>query len=102
MQLQCNAEQMGVRPVNYIYKLSRRIGRMGLFPIPRRPRHGSVIQRDLLMAILVDFRRSGMTQVQFCQLRGISLHTFRPAGPCPAPRATASLFPEFLGVFYSY
>ena len=28
-------------------------------------------------AILADFRRSGLTHVQFCQLRRISLHSFR-------------------------
>jgi hypothetical protein len=28
-------------------------------------------------AILADFRRSGLTHVQFCQLRHISLHSFR-------------------------
>ena len=28
-------------------------------------------------AILADFRRSGLTHVQFCQLRRISIHSFR-------------------------
>ena len=28
-------------------------------------------------AILADFRRSGLTHVQFCQLRQISIHSFR-------------------------
>ncbi len=28
-------------------------------------------------AILADFRRSGLTHVQFCQLRHISIHSFR-------------------------
>jgi hypothetical protein len=29
------------------------------------------------LAILADFRRSGLTHVQFCQLRRISIHSFR-------------------------
>jgi hypothetical protein len=28
-------------------------------------------------ALLSDFRKSGLTHVDFCRLRGISLHTFR-------------------------
>ena len=28
-------------------------------------------------AILADFRRSGLTHVEFCQLRRISIHSFR-------------------------
>ena len=28
-------------------------------------------------AILADFRRSGLTHVEFCQLRSISIHSFR-------------------------
>ena len=45
-------------------------------------------------AIFTDFRRSGLSQVQFCQLRGISLHSFRywlyrlrPGLPPPRPRS---------------
>ena len=46
-------------------------------------------------AILADFQRSGLTHVQFCQLRGISVHSFRvwlyrlrPGLPPPRPRST--------------
>jgi len=44
-------------------------------------------------AVLADFRRSGMTHVQFCQSRRISLHSFRtwlyrlrPGLPARRPR----------------
>ena len=44
-------------------------------------------------AILADFRRSGLTQVEFCKLRRISIHSFRswlyrlrPVLPPPRPR----------------
>jgi hypothetical protein len=55
-------------------------------------------------ALLNDFRRSGLTQAEFCQRRGISLHSFRkhlyrvpapkptPANP-PSSDATAHFFP---------
>jgi hypothetical protein len=41
-------------------------------------------------ALLNDFRRSGLTHAEFCQRRGISLHSFRKrlyqaATPKPAP-----------------
>jgi hypothetical protein len=46
-------------------------------------------------AILADFRRSGLTHVQFCTLRRISVHSFRtwlyrlrPGFPPPRPRST--------------
>jgi hypothetical protein len=50
-------------------------------------------------ALLADFRRSGMTHVQFCRARRISLHSFRnwlyrlrPASPsAEPPRADDSL-----------
>jgi hypothetical protein len=45
-------------------------------------------------AVLADFRSSGLTHVGFCQLRGISVHSFRdwlyrlrPGLPPPRPRA---------------
>jgi hypothetical protein len=28
-------------------------------------------------ALLIDFRRSGLTQAEFCERRGISIHSFR-------------------------
>jgi hypothetical protein len=47
------------------------------------------------LAILADFRRSGLTHVQFCQLRQISVHSFRtwlyrlrPGLPPPRPHST--------------
>ena len=54
-------------------------------------------------ALLNDFRRSGLTQAEFCQRRGISIHSFRkrlyqaptpkptPANP-PSSDAAAPLF----------
>jgi hypothetical protein len=50
-------------------------------------------------ALLGEFRRSGLTQAEFCERRGISIHSFRkhlyrvpapkpnPASPLPADRA---------------
>ena len=65
-------------------------------------------------AILADFRRSGLTHVEFCQLRRISIHSFRdwlyrlrPGLPprrsraghaSPAPSPTKSDTPAFLPV----
>ncbi len=57
-------------------------------------------------ALLNDFRRSGLTQAEFCRRRQISLHSFRkhlyspPASP-PAPSddgSSASADPHFLPV----
>ena len=51
-------------------------------------------------ALLSEFRRSGLTQAEFCERRGISIHSFRkhlyrvpapkptPANPLPANPAT--------------
>ena len=39
-------------------------------------------------ALLNDFRRSGLTQAEFCQRRGISIHSFRKhlyQAPTPKP-----------------
>ena len=39
-------------------------------------------------ALLNDFRRSGLTQAEFCQRRGISIHSFRKRlyqAPTPKP-----------------
>jgi len=39
-------------------------------------------------ALLKDFRRSGLTQAEFCQRRGISIHSFRKRlyqAPTPKP-----------------
>lgn len=62
-------------------------------------------------AVLADFRRSGLTHVQFCSDRGISIHAFRhhlyrprnsgassipPAAPAPA--STKPTRPAFLSV----
>ena len=52
--------------------------------------------RELRWSVtFTDFRGSGLTQVQFCKLRGISLHSFRywlyrlrPGLPAPRPRST--------------
>jgi hypothetical protein len=57
-------------------------------------------------ALLNDFRRSGLTQAEFCRRRQISLHSFRkhlyqPRPPKPAPsddRSPASADPHFLPV----
>ena len=55
-------------------------------------------------ALLNDFRRSGLTQAEFCERRGISIHSFRkrlyrvptpkptPANH-PSPNATAHFLP---------
>ena len=47
------------------------------------------------LEVLSDFRHSGLTRVQFCKLRGISLHSFRywlyrlqHGLPAPRPRST--------------
>ena len=40
-------------------------------------------------ALLNDFRRSGLTQAEFCQRRGISIHSFRKRlYRVPAPKPT--------------
>ena len=56
-------------------------------------------------ALLGDFRRSGLTQAEFCQRRGISLHSFRkrlyrvPAPkPDPATPSSAVAAAHFLPV----
>jgi hypothetical protein len=57
-------------------------------------------------ALLNDFRRSGLTQAEFCRLRQVSLHSFRkhlyaprPAQPAPSDdRPSARLTPPFLPV----
>ncbi len=57
-------------------------------------------------AILNDFRRSGLTQAEFCRRRHISLHSFRkqlyqpsPSPPAPSDdRPSASLDHHFLPV----
>jgi hypothetical protein len=57
-------------------------------------------------AILNDFRRSGLTQAEFCRRRHISLHSFRkhlyqpsPSQPAPSDdRPSASLDHHFLPV----
>ena len=65
-------------------------------------------------AILADFRRSGLTHVEFCQLRRISIHSFRdwlyrlrPGLPpprsragrmSPAPSSNKASTPDFLPV----
>jgi hypothetical protein len=65
-------------------------------------------------AILADFRRSGLTHVEFCQLRRISIHSFRvwlyrlrpglpprrprPGRTTPAASSTQANTPAFLPV----
>ena len=56
-------------------------------------------------ALLGEFRRSGLTQAEFCQRRGISLHSFRkhlyrvPASnPTPANQPSATAAAHFLPV----
>jgi hypothetical protein len=65
-------------------------------------------------AILADFRRSGLTHVEFCQLRRVSIHSFRdwlyrlrpglpprrPRSdrPAPAPPTKRAETPAFLPV----
>ena len=42
-------------------------------------------------ALLNDFRRSGLTQAEFCQRRGVSIHSFRKRlyqAPTPKPTPT--------------
>ena len=55
-------------------------------------------------ALLNEFRRSGLTQAEFCQRRGLSIHSLRkhlyqvptpkptPANPLPPDAATAAHF----------
>src|SRR3954465_9074037 len=57
-------------------------------------------------ALLNDFRRSGLTHAEFCQRRGISIHSFRKRlyqaptpKPTPAkPPSSADAAPHFLPV----
>jgi hypothetical protein len=57
-------------------------------------------------ALLNDFRRSGLTQAEFCRRRQISLHSFRkhlypprPSHPAPSDdRSSAGADPHFLPV----
>ena len=57
-------------------------------------------------AIVSDFRRSGLTQAEFCRQRNISLasfryHFYKPLSPIPAPsdaRTSASPDHQFLPV----
>jgi hypothetical protein len=56
-------------------------------------------------ALLGEFRRSGLTQAEFCQRRGISLHSFRkhlyrvPASkPTPANHSSSSAAAQFVPV----
>ena len=57
-------------------------------------------------AAIVDFRRSGLTQSEFCQRRGLPLHTFRrrlyarpaPEADLPATAAGPPDAPRFLPV----
>jgi hypothetical protein len=57
-------------------------------------------------ALLNDFRRSGLTQAEFCRRRQISLHTFRkhlyhplPSNPAPSDvRSSAGVDHHFLPV----
>ena len=55
-------------------------------------------------ALLNDFRRSGLTQVEFCKRRGISIHSFRKRlyqRPTPKPSSTnphSASAPHFLPV----
>lgn len=57
-------------------------------------------------ALLNDFRRSGLTQAEFCRRRQVSLHSFRkhlyvprPSQPAPShDRSSASITPSFLPV----
>src|SRR5438128_1277655 len=45
-------------------------------------------------ALLNEFRRSGLTQAEFCQRRGISLHSFRKhLYRVPAPKPTPASHP---------
>ena len=58
------------------------------------------------IAILNDFRRSGLTQAEFCELRDISIHAFRkhlyaPRTFAPSPtsaRLSPANSPDFLPV----
>ena len=57
-------------------------------------------------AIIADFHRSGLTHVQFCRLRKVSIHSFRkwlyrrhaPASPAQADRSSLPAAPLFLPV----
>jgi len=49
-------------------------------------------------AVIADFRRSGLTQPEFCRLRGLPLHTFRRrlyarSGTPPAPTSAKPTTP---------
>src|SRR5512135_2854456 len=74
--------------------------RPGVYAMPR----GHIL--DLRWnALLNDFRRSGLTQAEFCQRRGISIHSFRkrlyrvptpkpiPANPLPADGTSPHFLP---------
>jgi hypothetical protein len=57
-------------------------------------------------AIIADFHRSGLTHVQFCRARKVSIHSFRkwlyrrpaPASPAKAGRPSLPAAPLFLPV----
>jgi hypothetical protein len=56
-------------------------------------------------ALLNDFRRSGLTQAEFCQRRGISIHSFRKRlyqartpKPIPANHTSSDAAAHFLPV----
>jgi hypothetical protein len=56
-------------------------------------------------ALLNDFRRSGLTHAEFCQRRGISIHSFRKRlyqastpKPTPANHTSSDAAPHFLPV----
>jgi hypothetical protein len=49
-------------------------------PVRRSPRDDAMARsaHEIYWSpILADFRRSGLTQVQFCERRGVSIHAFR-------------------------
>ena len=49
-------------------------------------------------ALLNDFRRSGLTQAEFCERRGISIHSFRKRlyrVPAPKPALNPVPLPAF-------
>src|SRR3954451_832846 len=64
--------------------------RPGVYAMPR----GHIL--DLRWnALLSEFRRSGLTQAEFCQRRGISIYSFRKRlyGACPSKPASAAQCP---------